>query len=184
MHEQPAADGESDNDPVVTGIRSLLAHTASELRAADARNEALATFQPSRRVLFIKRAPVMIPNGRVWRLGVFLLDAEARLYATGSTTRALEPGRPGFQSLSAETRRMYRAAAYRGPFVRGEAVNFDAHPVLLVASVLRTSTGPLFVRDSRALVRWTAAVRDNEAVELETYLADRVGLLVNPPEGS
>lgn len=171
-------------DPVATGIRHLFKRAVAELGANGARDEALATFQPSRRVRLIKRAPVMVPVGRVWRLGVLLLDAEARVYATGTTTRVLEPGRRGFQSVSAETRRMYRGAAFRGPFERGETVNFDARPISLQIEELRTTSGPLFIRDSRALVRWNASGGDDASVGLEAYLVDRVGLLVSPPEGS
>lgn len=189
MHDEPTIDSENGDDPVVAGIRGVLNRAVGELKSAQARDEALAHFQPSRRVMLIKRAPVMLPVGRVWRLGVLLLDADARVYATGTTTRALEPGRPGFQSLSAENRRMYRAAAFRGPFARGETVNFDAVPISLHGDELRahdpaTKSGPLVVRGSRALVRWNPGVGDDAAVDLESYLNDRVGLLVSPPEGS
>jgi hypothetical protein len=132
--------------------------------------------------LFTKKA-AMLPIGRVWRLGVLLLDADAQLYVTGSTTRALEPGRPAYQSLSAEQRREYRAAAFRGRFARGETVNFDAVPLVLDPAELRLSTGVLFVRDNRALVRWSVSAPD-ASVDLEAYLSDRVGLLLDPPEGA
>ncbi len=185
MREDGRVGGRAQNDdPIVLEIRYLANRAAAELSAAGARDEALATFQPSRRVMLIKRAPVMVPMGRVWRLGVILLDADARLYATGLTTRVLEPGRPGFQSLSAETRRMYRGAAFRGPFERGETVNFDARPIPVQGDELRGSSGPLFIRGSRALVRWNTSAGDDAAVGLEAYLAERVGLLISPPEGT
>lgn len=183
MHEEPANNSENDED-VVVGVRRLLNAAVAQLNGAQARDEALGIFQPARRVMLIRRAPVMLPIGRVWRLGVLLLDSGANVYATGSTTRVLQPGRPAFQSLSAEKRRMYRAAAFRGPFARGETVNFDASPIPLAADELRAGSGPLFVRGARALVRWNPAVGDDAAVDLDSYLNDRVGLLVTPPDGA
>lgn len=173
-----------DDADVADGIRSLLYTARDRLRDSGARDEALATFVPAHRGrLFMKKA-AMIPRGRVWRLGVILLDADAQPYETGSTTRALEPGRPAFQSLSAEQRREYRGAAFRAKFPAGETVNFNAAPITLVVSELRGSTGALFVRDSTPLVRWSRTAQDDSAVELAAYLKDRVGLLLDPAEGA
>lgn len=169
---------------ILTGIRMLLAEAVERLRSAGARDEALAEYVPERRTLLIARKPVLKPLGRVWRLGVFLLDAEGALYETGSTTRALEPGRPAYQSQSAEQRREYRAAASRGRFPHGETVNFDARPVALSVNELRSSAGRLFLDGDRPRVRWSATAGDADAVDLASYLADRVELLADPPAGA
>ena len=155
-----------------------------QLRSEDARDEALAIFVPRRRVLLFTREASFIAIGRVWRLGVFLLDRDGVLHETGSTTRAVPPGYPGFQSNSAEERRGYRAAAYKGPFRPGETVNFGTKVVSLDPEELKTSTGPLFLHDGRALVRWNASATAENAVPFDAYLQERVSLLIRPPEGA
>ena len=173
-----------DNINGADGIRFLIVNARNRLADASAPDEALATFVPEHRGrLFMKKA-AMLPLGRVWRLGVLLLDADAQLYQTGLTTRALEPGRPAYQSVSAEQRREYRAAAYRGKFARGETVNFDATPIVLDPAALGSSTDALFVRGDRAFVRWSSTAPDDAAVDLEAYLNDRVGLVLEPPAGA
>lgn len=171
------------DDAAVSRIRSSLAEAVLRLRAAHARDEAVAEFVPRHKKLLITREPVLRPLGRVWRLGVLLLGTDGGLRATGAITRATEPGRPAYQSQSAETRRAYRAAAQRGHFTDGETVNYDAAVIDLEAASLRASTGPLFVRDGAALVRWNATTPD-AVVAFDGYLAERVGLLTEPPQGA
>jgi hypothetical protein len=173
-----------DDDRIVVDIRESLRRAADELASANARDEALARFVPARRVLLFTKEPVMEPVGRVWRLGVLLLDRGAGLYATGSITRSIEPGRAAYQSVSAEVRRGYRAAAFRSHFEPGETVNYDASPIELDAGALRSGSGPLFIRDGGAWVRWSLSAPADSAAEFGQYLADRVGLLVNPPAGA
>ena len=175
---------EPEDTAIVEGILQTLQTAVDRLRAADPRDEALAIFVPKRRVLLFTKDASFIPIGRVWRLGAFLLDREATLYETGSTTRAVAPGYPGFQSNSAEERRGYRAAAQKGPFRPGETVNFGARIVSLNADELRMSRGPLFVHDGRALVRWNASATAETAVPFDAYLQERVSLLIQPPEGA
>jgi hypothetical protein len=174
----------TDDADIVDGLRTSLRDAAERLRSAGARDEALAEYVAPRRVVVFEKKAVLVPLGRVWRLGVLLLAADGGVYATGSTTRALEPGRPAYQSESAEIRRAYRAAAFRGPFERGETVNFDATPIALDADALRASTGPLFLRDGASMVRWSPAADDGSAVPLAAYLDDRLELLIHPPEGA
>ncbi|WP_157156749.1 hypothetical protein [Diaminobutyricimonas sp. LJ205] len=175
---------DAQDDPVIERLRRELAGAVAALEQGGARDEALAEFVPPRRVLMINRQAAMRSLGRAWRLGVFLLDRAGALYAVGATTRAVPPGYPGYQSVSAEHRRDHRAAAFRGPFEHGETVNFDAHEILLDAEILRSSTGPLFLRGDDAFVRWSATAPDDAAIPFEKYLAERVDLLVHPPEGS
>ena len=176
-------DDPDDDGPVVAGIRTTIALAVDRLREADAHTEALATYVPSRQVmLIIRKEPVLLPAGRVWRLGVFLLDEDGTLSATGATTRAVPPGHRGFQSNSAEERRGYRAAAFRGPFAHGETINFDAAAIDLDPEALRTAAGPLFVHGDRALVRWNPAATESTSMDFATYLAERVSLLLDPPE--
>ena len=170
--------------PALAGIRGLLERAVARLTAAGARDEALAEYVPEHRVLLVTRRAVLRPIGRVWRLGVFLLAADGTLFETGLTTRALEPGRPAYQSASAEQRREYRAAATRGRLPHGETVNFDAVEVVLDSEHLRASTGRLFLDGDRARVRWNAGAGDADAVDLESYLTDRVELLAEPPAGA
>ncbi|AMB60459.1 hypothetical protein AWU67_09370 [Microterricola viridarii] len=161
-------------------IGRALAEAVQSLRRADAATEALARFEPPRRrALLFTREAQMVPIGRVWRLGVFLLGTDGTLYATGHTTRAVDPRHPGYQSVSAEERRGFRAAAFRGPFERGETVNFDAEPILLDAEVLRSSVGALVLRDDSALVRWSPTAPDDALRPFAGYLAERVGLLLD-----
>ena len=172
------------DEDAVAAVRALVRRTAAELAAAGARDEALAEFVPAHRVLLLDRPARMQPLGRVWRLGVVLLAADGSLRATGGITRAVEPGHPGHMAVSVEDRREHRAAAFRGPFARGETVNYDAAPIPLEVEALTTGRGPLLLRDGRVLVRWSASLGDDAAAPFAPYLAERVELLLHPPEGA
>lgn len=161
--------------------RAAIADAVRRLVEAGARDEALARYVGDRRVLGIRRPARMEPIGRVWRLGTLLLGRNGSVFATGMLTRSLPPGRPAYQSVSAEERRDYRAAAHRGRFAEGEAVNFDAAPIAL-DETLADASGPLLLRDDEPVVRWSGA--SDAFVPLSDYLRDRVDLLVNPPLGA
>lgn len=166
-------------EAVVDDIRRSVETTVARLRAADARTEALAEFVPRRRMLALfPKAAHFIPLGRVWRLGVFLLGPDGILFAVGSTTRAVPPGYPGFQSISAEERRGYRAAAFAGDFEPGETVNFGARAIELTTDALREDSGPLFIADGQPLVRWNPSAPAASA--FDAYLTERVELLIQP----
>ena len=172
------------DEDAVAAVRDLTRRTAARLAAAGARDEALAEFVPARRVLLLDRPARMQPLGRVWRLGVVLLAPDGSLRATGGITRAVEPGHPGHMAVSVEDRREHRAAAFRGPFARGETVNHDAVPIPLEVEALRTARGPLLLRDGQVLVRWSASLGDDAATPFVPYLTERVELLLHPPEGA
>jgi len=127
----------------------------------------------------------MRPLGRVWRVGALLIgsspETDGGVWATGSITRVTEPGRSQYQSVSAEVRRAYRAAAAKGHFAAGETVNHGAVPIP-VDETLVAADGVLFIADDVPSVRWSPTA--GAAVPLADYLADRVGLLVDPPRGA
>ena len=160
--------------------RSLVADATRRLTDAGARDEALARFVPARRVLLIQRAPTMEPLGRVWRLGVLLLGSEGMLYAVGRGTRAVPPTHPNFQSISAEERRGYRAAAVRARYPEGETVNFDARPLPLDGEDV---DDPLVLTDAGLFVRWTHTASVSP-VPFASYVEERVRLLLEPPQGA
>ncbi|MGH1524902.1 hypothetical protein ACRAWC_13050 [Leifsonia sp. L25] len=176
------SDADSRDREAVARIRDALTEAARLLTEAGARDEALAVLVPRRRTFGIPREPVLRPAGRVWRLGVLLLGRDGALYATGQLVRATPPGRTQYVSVSAETRRAYRAAAERGHFRDGETVDFDAPEIEVTADSLRTSRGPLLLRDGKALVRWSAS--SEQTVGFHSYLAERVELLAHPPQGA
>jgi hypothetical protein len=85
-------------------------------------------------------------------------------------------------AVSTEERREIRAAAFRGPFPPGSTIDYDA-PVIDLAA-LRDAPGPLFLRDDRVLVRWSLSAPDDAARDLAPYVAERVDLLLHPPQGA
>lgn len=166
------------SERAIAGIRESLERAIQQLDAAGVADEALAILRQPKRVLFVARAPVMEPVSRVWPLGVLLLERGGRLHSTGRVTRAVPAGYPGYQSPGVEVRRSYRAAAFAGKFATGDTVNFDT--VEIVLDDLDASSGPLFVDGDSARVRWNPLL-PAESRPLDAYLADRVGLLVEPP---
>ncbi|ANJ29051.1 hypothetical protein ATC03_17855 [Agromyces aureus] len=163
------------------GARRLVADAVAELRSAGARQETLAELVPERRVLGIPRAARMTPVGRVWRLGVLLLDEDGGAWDTGRVVRAERAARKSITSESVAEQRALRAAAVKGGIHEGETVAFDASPVDFDALARDATSGPLVVRDGEVFVRWSPAQPDALS-PFERYLADRVGLLAHPPE--
>jgi hypothetical protein len=112
---------------------------------------------------------------------MLLLDRSGNLFATGSVTRAVEPGRVTNQSPAAEVRRAARRTAARGPFARGpfargDVVNFGFAPSIDAES-LRAGSGPLSLVDDSVLVRWGGGADGQGVSTLDAYLAARVSLL-------
>lgn len=176
--------GQADDDGAVEAARALLREAAETLAEASAPQEALAEFEPAHRRFGIARKARMRPIGRVWRLGVVLLEPGGSVRATGGITRAVPPGHPRHAALSIEARREVRAAAHRGPFAEGETIDYDTSLIELEAAALRSATGPLFLRDGRVLVRWSVSAGDDAARDLAPYTAERVDLLLRPPQGA
>lgn len=167
---------------------------AAQLRAAGVAPEPLAEYVPERRALIVKRAATMRRIGEVWRLGVLLLSAPAAdadppaplLFAAGRTTRAAVRPHPGNQSVSREERRDIAAAAFKGGLPEGASVHFDAAPIHLDDDGLAAlgPEHPLGVQGGEIRVRWRAGAPLEGAPTLAAYLAERVELLVHPPEGA
>lgn len=165
----------------VANAAAACSRAVHRLRDAGVAPEALAHLEPAgRRLLVFPRAPRMRRVGEVWRLGVLLLDTDARLYVAGRLTRAAERGRLGYQSLSLEERRDVAAAALRGGFPAGAAVNFDARMLSLDAPD-SVSGSPLGYDQGAIRVRWHPSAPLQGAPTLEQYLAERVDLLIDPP---
>jgi hypothetical protein len=171
------------DEEAVGRARGLLAEAAARLSAAGAADEVVAEFEPASRRFGIARRARLLPLGRVWRLGVLLLAPDGSVRATGSVTRAVPPGHPGHVAVSVEERREVRAAAFRA-FPRGTTIDFDAPGIVLTPEGLRSADGPLLLRDGRVLVRWSVSAGPAAARDLEPYLAERVSLLLDPPQGA
>jgi hypothetical protein len=158
---------------------TLIADAVARLTAAGARDELLADLQV-RRVLGLRRAPTFEPIERVWRLGVLLLGRSGSLYATGTTLHVTEPRHPNAQSQLGEERRELRAIALKAGIARGDTVDFDARDILL--DDLTAATRPLALIDGELRVQWNPT--SDALAPFESYLAERVGLLVDPPPGA
>lgn len=165
-----------------------LAEAREALAGHGAEPEELAEFVPARRRLLIARPARMVPLGRVWRLGSLLLatDGSAALYTAGQVTRSAERGRPNYQSASREHRREIAAAALRGGYPVGTAVNFAARRIPLDADGLSalTDDDPIGVFAGELRVRWRRDAPLDPAPSFESYLFERVRFLIDPPRGA
>ena len=179
----PGSTGPDAATAAVTRARRLVADSVAALRDAGARQETLAELVPERRVLGIPRAARMIPVGRVWRLGVLLLDESGGVWDTGRVVRAERAARKSITAAAVAEQRALRAAAVRGGIPEGETVAFDARPIDLDELGRAGASGPLVVRGGDVLVRWSHAEPD-ALTPLDRYLADRVDLLTHPPQGT
>lgn len=160
--------------PAIPALGELLQDTVAWLTAHRGRDEALGRFERKRGLRGLRGGMELRPAGRVWRLGVLLLDREGRLYAAGAATRAVEPPHPNYQSVSGEERRELRRLALRSGFEPGESVNFDAEELALDEGSLRAGSGPLLLDGGRLLVRWAPG---QGHVPLKPYLEERSRLL-------
>ncbi|BDZ55106.1 hypothetical protein [Agromyces marinus] len=181
-------EGAADAAVAVARAREAVRRAAETLAAASARTETLAEYVPGRRILGVPRSPRMRAIGRVWRLGVLLLDTDGRLYSTGRVVRAERVARRGVTAESVAEHRALRAAAVRGGIPEGASVVFDAVPLDLAAVARAADSDPLVLmadRDGGPVVgvRWNPAAAD-AALPLEPYLAERVDLLAHPPQGA
>ncbi|MBM7506152.1 hypothetical protein ACFPER_03470 [Agromyces aurantiacus] len=175
-------------DAAAAAARDAVDAAVRALAEASARTETLAEYMPPRRVLGIPRAARMRVIGPVWRLGVLLLDADGRLYATGRVVRAEREVRRSVLAESVAEQRAYRAAAVKGGIPEGATVVFDAVPLALDADALAAPSGalaPMTGADgaTQVGVRWDPS-RADALIPLASYLAERVELLAHPPQGA
>lgn len=159
-------------------MHELLVAAVERLDAAGARDEVLVELtQP--RWLGVKLAARLDTVERVWRLGVLLLGHSGNLYATGTTLRVSEPRHPNAQSRLAEDRRELRALALKSGISGGETINLDAVDIHLDA--VDAQSRPVARTDAGLVVAWAPG---SELTPLAPYLDERIGLLVEPPEGA
>jgi len=193
-----------DRAGAIERARSACAEAVSRLQAAGVAPDALAEYVPPRRVLLVTKKPTMRPLGEAWRIGTILLGTDGALYALGSSTRAAERGRPGYQSISREERREIAAAALRGGYPVGTVVTYDARPLRLElgAPVIGgqdpvpdpdPGTGspaeadeqlPIGYSDGEVRGRWRAGAPLPGAQPPAGFLRERVDLLVDPLHGA
>jgi hypothetical protein len=158
-------------------IRESARRAVRRLEQAGVPDEAIASFVRRKKVLGLERSPVMQPVGRVWPLGVLLLGRDGSLHATGKITRAVPAGYPGYQSPGIEVRRGYRAAAHAGKFAEGDTVNFDTSEIVL--DDVDADSTPVFLDGEQPRVHWNPT-NLAQSRDLDAYLDDRVGLLIDP----
>ena len=159
-----------------------VAHAVATLTVTAARTETLAVYRPPRRTLLVPRRASFVEVGPVWRLGVLLLGSDGALFATGSVTRARDPKPTNHTSQSAEERRELREAALRAGYGPHDAVNYDAIPLRLDATL--GTLGPLVLREGQLTVSWNGSRTSDSLRPFAGYLAERVDLAVHPPEGA
>lgn len=134
-----------------------------------------------RGLLAAVRSPRIVRIGEAWPLGVLLLETggAGRLWATGEVVRARPEDRRGYPAESARRRGELAAAASRGGFADGIAVQLPALEIdLAVISDPAPGAGPLAVIDGVAMVRWSPAA---PLTPLAPYLDERIRLLLDPP---
>ena len=167
------------DDRTEEALARALADAAARLDATGARDEVLVDLvRPT--WLGVKLAPKLVPDERVWRLGVLLLGRSGRLYATGTTLRVSDPRHPNAQSRLAENRRELRALALKSGIAGGETINLDARDIHLDG--ITAVTRPIARTPDGLAVQWSTT---SEALTpLDDYLQERVDLLVAPPQGS
>ncbi|MDW4573777.1 glutaminase [Microbacterium sp. M3] len=163
---------------------------AARARLAAAPREALGELLAPRRLLGLARAPRIVRRGSAWHLGVLLLTDDAVL-ATGDIIRARQQARRGYTAESQRRRAELAAAARRGGFAEGETVHIGwrvldpaapaADDTGAASARPAEASGPLVFADGSLFVRWSTT---GGLVPLESYLAERVGLLLDPPAGA
>jgi len=160
-------------------VHELLVDAVERLTAARARDELLVEVRQPR-WLGVKLPARLDAVERVWRLGVLLLGRSGALYATGTTLRVSEPRHPNAQSRLAEDRRELRAIALKSGISGGDTINLDAVDILF--HTLTENSRPVARTAEGLFVRWSPT--SNALTPFDTYLGERVSLLVDPPDGA
>ena len=162
----------------------ILGSARTQLVTISPPSEQLAELLVPNRFLGIQRSGRLRRLGEVWRLGIFLMDANGDLFRAGETVRAENLPHTEHNSAYKAERREIAYAAFRAGYKPGTVVNFGASRINIDAESFARGTGPLFVRDRNIFVRWRTGAPDVEAVVLKDYVAERLDLMLNPPTGS
>ncbi len=164
--------------------RAVLSWASTQLVTLSPPSEQLAELIVPSRFLGFQRSGRLKRLGDVWRLGIFLMDANGALFRAGETVRSENLPHTDHNSAYKAERREIAYAAFRAGYKPGTVVNFGASRINIDAESFASGTGPLFVRDRNIFVRWRTGAPDVEAVLLKDYLVERLDLLLNPPTGS
>lgn len=164
--------------------RAVLSWVRGELVTHSPPSEQLADLIVPKRFMGVQRSGRLRRAGEVWRLGIFLMDANGNLFRAGETVRAENLPHTDHNSAYKAERREIAYSAFRAGYSPGTVVNFRAARIDVNGDSLSSPTGPLFARGRNAAVRWRTGAPDVEAVLLKDYVAERLDLLLNPPKGS
>lgn len=162
---------------------ALVEAARARLVAADpdgARRERLGVRSARRGLFGLPRAPRIVPEASAWHLGVLLIGPDG-VWGTGDVLRASDPGRRGFTAESARARAEIAREARRGGFAEGETVHLDWSAIDLATVDAGGVSGPLARTPQGVLVRWSPR---GARMPLAAYLDERVGLLLDPPQGA
>jgi hypothetical protein len=177
----------STEDEVLVALdeaRAVLRSTRSQLVTLSPPSEQLAELIIPNNFLGIQRSGRLRPRGEVWRLGIFLMDADGDLFRVGETVRAENLPHTVHNSAYKAERREIAYAVFRAGYTTGTVVNFGASRIGIDVESFASGTGPLFAHGGNTFVRWRSGAPDAEAVLLKDYVAERLDLLLNPPAGS
>ncbi|MFV0374781.1 glutaminase [Microbacterium sp.] len=151
--------------------RGLFAQARREL--AGRPQQRLGERRRSRGLFGFGAAPKIVPVGQAWRLGVFLLTADA-VFAVGEVVRSRREVIRGYTAQASRERAAVAAAAFRGGFAEGETLHLGWSELDLAAVDAGGESGPLSRRDDIVWVRWSA---QGAGRGLGAYLAEQLSLL-------
>ena len=175
---------EDDALAALDEARVVLGSARTQLVKLSPPSEQLAELIVPNRFLGIQRSGRLRRLGEVWRLGIFLMDADGNLFRAGETVRAENLPHTDHNSAYKAERREIAYLAFRAGYSPGTVVNFRAARIDVDVESFASEAGPLFVRGRDVAVRWRIGAPDVEAVLLKDYVAERLDLLLNPPVGS
>ena len=175
---------ENDVPAALDETRAVLRWVHAQLIKLAPPSEQLAELIVPNKLLGIRRSGRLKRRGEVWRLGIFLMDANGDLFRAGETVRAESLPHTDHNSAYKAERREIAYAAFRAGYSAGTVVNFGASRINIDAESFASGTSPLFVRDRNIFVRWRSGAPDAQAVVLKDYVTERLDLLLNPPVGS
>jgi hypothetical protein len=177
----------STEDDVLAALdetRAVLSWACTQLVTLSPPSEQLAELIVPNRFLGVQRSGRLKRLGDVWRLGIFLMDANGNLYRTGETVRSENLPHTDHNSAYKAERREIAYIAFRAGYSPGTVVNFRASRIDVDGNSLSSPNGPLFLRGREVAVRWRLGAPDVEAVVLKDYVAERLELLLKPLVGS